>query len=377
MKPGFSAPEVRRYSRHLLLPDFGPAGQKRLKASRVLCIGAGGLGSPAALYLAAAGVGTLGVVDFDEVDESNLQRQVLHRSSDIGRLKTDSAKRHLTDLNPYIDVRPHQLRLDSSNALELFRSYDLVLDGSDAYATRYLINDAAVLAGVPCVSGSVYRFEGQVSVFGAKDGPCYRCAYPDPPPPGRVPTCGEGGVLGVVTGIVGSIQASEAVKVLAQVGEPLIGQMLMIDALDMSFRKLRVRKDPACAVCGTNPTVRELGDYDAFCGLTTTEVPTIDAEALFAKLRSGAVPQLIDVREPLEREINGIRGALGIPLGDLEARLAEIDLAKETVVICKVGDRSATAARELLKFGARNVMNLSGGVEAWLDEIDDDEQYRY
>ena len=377
MSSGFSSHEVRRYSRHLLLPEFGVKAQKKLKAASVLCIGAGGLGCPAALYLAAAGIGRLGIVDFDSVDESNLQRQVLHRSADVGRPKVESARQHLQELNPFVDVQTHELRLSSENALEVFRGYDLVLDGSDAYATRYLINDAAVLSGVPCVSGSVYRFEGQVSVFGAKEGPCYRCAYPEPPPPGLVLACGEGGVLGALTGMVGTIQATEAIKVLTDVGEPLVGQLLMIDGLDMSFRKLRLRKDPSCALCGDAPSIHGLIDYAAFCGITTTHVPSITAQALFARLKAGEAPQLLDVREPLEREINGIRSAVGISLSELESRFAELALDHEIIVICKVGDRSATAVRQLTRLGASKVLHLEGGVEAWLDEVDDDAAFRY
>ena len=371
-----SSPEVTRYSRHLLLPQFGLQGQKRLKQARVLCIGAGGLGSPAALYLAAAGVGTLGIVDFDDVDISNLQRQVIHRTADVGTPKTDSAARQLKALNPEIAVRTHALRLSSLNALELFAQYDLVLDGSDTYATRYLINDAAILTRVPLVSASVFRFEGQVSVFGVPGGPCYRCLYPEPPPAHLSPSCGEGGVLGAVTGVVGTIQATEVIKVLAGIGEPLVGRLLLFDALEMQFRELKFRRDPECAVCSERPTVTTLGDYEAFCGVTPLVVPLITPAELFALLKVGQKLQLVDVREPLEREINGLRGALAIPMGELESRLLELDPQLDTVMICKVGDRSASAVKVAQRLGLSRVRNLEGGIEAWLDEVDDD-QFRY
>jgi len=374
--PPLSPLEVQRYSRHLLLPQFGLQAQKRLKAARVLCIGAGGLGSPAALYLAAAGVGTLGIVDFDEVDLSNLQRQVLHRTDDVGTPKTESAARALRALNPEVTVRTHSLRLSSANALELFAQYDLVLDGSDSFATRYLVNDAAVLSGVPFVSASVFRFEGQVSVFGVAGAPCYRCLYPEPPPAHLSPSCGEGGVLGAVTGVIGTLQATEAIKVVTGTGEPLVGRLLVFDALEMRFRELRFQRDADCAACSERKTIAALGDYEDFCGVKPPVVPLISPSQLAAKLKAGEKVQLVDVREPLEREINGIRESLAIPLGELEARLSELDPQLETVMICKVGDRSASAVRLAQRFGLTRVSNLEGGLEAWLDEVDDD-QFRY
>lgn len=374
--PLLAPSEVRRYSRHLLLPEFGLRAQKRLKQSRVLCIGAGGLGSPAAMYLAAAGVGTLGIVDFDTVDVSNLQRQILHRTQDVGRSKTESALEHLRALNPEIDVRAHELRLSAQNALALFEQYDLVLDGSDTYATRYLVNDAAILAKVPLVSASVFRFEGQVSVFGCAEGPCYRCLYPEPPPPQLTLSCGEGGVLGAVTGVVGTLQATEAIKVLTETGEPLVGRLLLFDALEMSFRELSFKRDPTCAVCGDAPTVDRLIDYEAFCGLRPADdVPELSPAQVLERLRHGPPLQLVDVREPLERDLNGLRGALAIPLGTLEARFGELDLRLETVFFCRVGERSATAVRLARRLGLSRGLNLAGGIEAWFDELDGDDAF--
>lgn len=359
-----SPDEVRRYSRHLMLPDFGARGQKQLKASRVLVVGAGGLGSPALLYLAAAGVGTLGVVDFDVVDESNLQRQVLHGTPDVGRPKVESAREHLSALNPHVTVREHRERLSRDNALVLFAQYDVVLDGTDTFATRYLINDACVLTGKPDVSASVFRFEGQVSVFGAKGGPCYRCLYPEPPPPGLVPSCGEGGVLGVVPGVVGTLQATECLKVLTGLGEPLVGRLLSFDALEMRFQQFKVKRRADCPVCGDAPTIRELQDYEAFCGLTLPEVPALTAAEVRAR---GQAVRLLDVREPGEREIAALEGALTIPLGQLEERFHELPMDVDLVVFCRVGERSARAVALLRRLGLSRTFNLAGGLERWDD----------
>lgn len=367
----FSADEIRRYSRHLILPEFGARGQKRLKAARVLVVGAGGLGSPAAMYLAAAGVGTLGLVDFDVVDLSNLQRQVLHGTPDVGRPKLDSATERLRALNPEVTVVPHALRLSAENALGLFTQYDLVLDGTDNFATRYLINDACVLTGRPNVSASVFRFEGQVSVFGAKHGPCYRCLYPEPPPPGLAPSCGEGGVLGIVPGVVGTLQATEALKVVAGIGAPLIGRLLTFDALDMSFRQFKVKKDPRCPVCGLSPTLTALIDYEQFCGTRAPPPGTVrDVTPQWLVAHRTRV-QLVDVREPGEREINDISGSVCIPMGDLAARFNELSADQDIVVYCKVGERSARAVEYLLTVGFERVFNLAGGIERWADEVDE------
>lgn len=372
MSGPFSADEVRRYSRHLILPEFGARGQKKLKAARVLVVGAGGLGSPAAMYLAAAGVGTLGLVDFDVVDASNLQRQILHGTPDVGRPKVASATERLAALNPFVTVRPHEVKLSADNALALFREYDVVLDGTDSYATRYLINDASVLAGVPNVSASVFRFEGQVSVFGVKGGPCYRCLYPAPPPAGLVPSCGEGGVLGVVPGVVGTLQATEALKLVAGMGEPLVGRLLVFDALDMSFRTLKVRPSATCPVCGPAPTITTLEDSEASCGpRAPSAVPEVTPAWLAARLQQPAPLQVVDVREPGEREINLIPGSILIPLGDLKARHTELSADAELVVYCKVGERSARAVEWLVQVGFTRVFNLAGGIERWADEVDD------
>ncbi|MDP1828079.1 MAG: molybdopterin-synthase adenylyltransferase MoeB [Archangium sp.] len=371
MSGPFSADEIRRYSRHLILPEFGARGQKKLKAARVLVIGAGGLGSPAAMYLAAAGVGTLGLVDFDVVDLSNLQRQVLHGTPDVGRPKLDSATERLRALNPEVTVVPHALRLSAENALELFTQYDLVLDGTDNFATRYLINDACVLSGRPNVSASVFRFEGQVSVFGAKDGPCYRCLYPEPPPPGLAPSCGEGGVLGIVPGVVGTLQATEAIKVVAGLGQPLIGRLLTFDALEMSFRQFKVKKDPRCPVCGPSPTLTALIDYEQFCGTRAPPPGTVrDVTPQWLVAHRSSV-QLVDVREPGEREINEISGSVCIPMGDLASRFNELPADQDIVVYCKVGERSARAVEYLRTVGFQRVFNLEGGIERWVDEVDE------
>lgn len=374
MRAPFSPDEVRRYSRHLILPEFGARGQKALKAAKVLVVGAGGLGSPAAMYLAAAGVGTLGLVDFDVVDVSNLQRQILHGTPDVGRSKLDSARDRLAALNPLVALRLHPERLTRDNALALFAQYDVVLDGTDTYATRYLINDACVLTGKPNVSASVFRFEGQLSIFGAPGGPCYRCLYPEPPPAGLVPSCGEGGVLGVIPGVVGTLQATEAIKLLCGLGEPLVGRLLVFDALDMAFRTLKVRKSPDCALCGPSPSIRALQDYEAFCGTRAPPPGTVSdvtPQWLFDKLERGDVVHLVDVREPGEREINSLEGALPIPVADLKRRYTELPTDADVVVYCKVGERSARAVEFLQQVGFTRVFNLAGGIEAWREDIDD------
>lgn len=368
--------EVRRYSRHLIIPDVAMAGQKRLKNAKVLVVGAGGLGSPALMYLAAAGVGTLGIVDFDVVDESNLQRQVIHGQSDVGRSKAQSARDGVLEINPYVDVRLHEERLDSSNAMEIFADYDLIVDGTDNFATRYLVNDACVLLGKPYVWGSIYRFDGQASVFWAEHGPCYRCLYPEPPPPGMVPSCAEGGVLGVLCASIGSIQVTEALKVLTGVGDPLVGRLMIYDALEMSYREVSVRKDPECPVCGKNPTVTELIDYEAFCGAVSDEAAraaagsTITAGELKSMMDSGEDFLLIDVREPAEYEIVNIPGAVLIPKGELPARLAELPHHKPIVLHCKTGVRSAEALALLKGAGFTDARHVQGGVTAWAQQVD-------
>ena len=368
--------EVLRYSRHLILPDVGVDGQRKLKAGRILLIGAGGLGSPLALYLAAAGVGTLGLVDFDVVDVSNLQRQVLHGTKDIGRPKLESARERIRDVNPHVHVDTYETRLTSVNALDIIRDYDVVIDGTDNFATRYLTNDACVLLGKPNVYGSIFRFEGQASVFALEEGPCYRCLFPEPPPPGLVPSCAEGGVLGVLPGLVGTIQATEGIKLILGVGEPLVGRLLLIDALSMSFRTVRLRKDPNCPACGTHE-ITELIDYDQFCGVaaetttvTTNEIPEISPTELVERLRRGDAIDLIDVREPHELDIASIPNVRLIPLGALPEALPTLDSARETVVICRTGARSGRAVRQLQAAGFRRVWNLAGGIHRWADEVD-------
>jgi adenylyltransferase/sulfurtransferase len=369
--------EVLRYSRHLILPDVGIDGQRKLKAGRVLLIGAGGLGSPLALYLAAAGVGTLGLVDFDVVDVSNLQRQVLHGTKDIGRSKLESARDRIRDVNPHVHVEPYETRLTSENALDIIRDYDVVIDGTDNFATRYLTNDACVLLGKPNVYGSIFRFEGQASVFAVDDGPCYRCLFPEPPPPGLVPSCAEGGVLGVLPGLVGTIQATEGIKLILGVGEPLIGRLLLVDALTMQFRTVRLRKDPNCPACGTHE-IQELIDYDQFCGVSaesttttsTNEIPEITPAELAARIRRGDDLELIDVREPYELDIARIPDVQLIPLGNLPDALSSLDNTRETVVICRTGARSGRAVRQLQAAGFRRVWNLAGGIHRWADEVD-------
>jgi molybdopterin/thiamine biosynthesis adenylyltransferase/rhodanese-related sulfurtransferase len=368
--------EVLRYSRHLILPDVGMDGQRKLKAGRVLLIGAGGLGSPLALYLAAAGVGTLGLVDFDVVDVSNLQRQVLHGTKDIGRPKLDSARERIHDVNPHVHVEAYETRLTSENALDIIRDYDVVIDGTDNFATRYLTNDACVLLGKPNVYGSIFRFEGQASVFALEEGPCYRCLFPEPPPPGMVPSCAEGGVLGVLPGLVGTIQATEGIKLLLGVGEPLVGRLLLIDALTMRFRTVRLRKDPNCPACGTHE-ITELIDYDQFCGVgpeatvaNKNEIPEITPTELVERLRRGDDIELIDVREPHELNIASIPNVRLIPLGTLGDVLPTLDPARETVVLCRTGARSGRAVQQLRAAGFKRVWNLAGGIHRWADEID-------
>jgi adenylyltransferase/sulfurtransferase len=372
-----TAEEIRRYSRHLIMPEVGLQGQVKLQKASVLLIGAGGLGSPLALYLAAAGVGRIGIVDFDVVDESNLQRQIIHGTSKVGRPKLESARERLREVNPLVRVETHETRLTSENALDLFRGYDIVADGTDNFPTRYLVNDACVLTGKPNVYGSIFRFEGQASVFATKDGPCYRCLYPEPPPAGLVPSCAEGGVLGVLPGIVGSIQAAEVIKLILGVGEPLIGRLLLFDALAMSFRTLKTRKDPACPLCGPNPTIRKLIDYEAFCGL---EAEWVNAPAagelelspadLKRRIDRGEDLILLDVREPQEWEISRIGGATFIPLSRLPYALNELSTADEIVAYCRSGIRSRKALQLLHKSGFRKVRNLTGGINAWAESVD-------
>jgi len=376
--PSLTAMEIKRYSRHLILPEVGVDGQRKLKAAKVLCIGAGGLGSPVALYLAAAGVGTIGIVDFDVVDYSNLQRQILHGTSDVGRSKLDSARDKLVALNPEVKIELYDTALSSENALDLFRPYDVIVDGTDNFPTRYLVNDACVLLRKPNAYGSIFRFEGQASVFGLENGPCYRCLYPEPPPPGLVPSCAEGGVLGVLPGLVGVIQATEALKLILGVGEPLIGRFLIVDALRMKFRELKLRKDPDCPVCGTHPTVTELIDYEQFCGVAPApsdarqpgdNTREISAVELKARLDRSDRLVVLDVREPQEYQINRIDGSVLIPLGELGQRYGELDPSVEIVAQCKSGVRSAKAADFLREKGYR-VKNLKGGILDWIDKVD-------
>jgi len=375
--PQLTNDEIKRYSRHLIMPEVGMDGQRRLKAASVLCIGAGGLGSPVAMYLAAAGVGTLGLVDFDVVDFSNLQRQILHGTPDVGRTKLASAKDRLTAINPEITIRTHDMAISSDNALDLFAPYDIIVDGTDNFPTRYLVNDACVLLDKPNVYGSIFRFEGQASVFATKEGPCYRCLYPEPPPPGLVPSCAEGGVLGVLPGVVGCIQATEAIKLIIRAGEPLIGRFLIFDALRMKFRELKLRKDPDCPVCSAHPTVTHLIDYDQFCGIHPAAEPPpvnnatdITAVELKRRLDRGDRLTIVDVREPNEYQINRIAGSVLIPLGEIPKRYHELDPNEEIVAQCKVGGRSAKAAEFLRSVGFKRVLNLTGGIVDWIDKVD-------
>ena len=369
--------EILRYSRHLIMPEVTLEGQKKLKAARVLCVGTGGLGSPLALYLAAAGVGTLGLVDFDVVDYTNLQRQILHYTGDVGRLKLDSAIDKLTSINPFVEIKRFDTYLNSQNALDIFSGFDIIADGTDNFATRYLVNDACVLSGKPNVYASIFRFEGQASIFATEAGPCYRCLYPEPPPPGLVPSCAEGGVLGVLPGLLGVIQATEVIKLILGVGEPLIGRLVLVDALAMRFRELRVRKNPECPVCGANPTVKELIDYNQFCGIRGEEpestpgakILEIQPEELKRRLDAKEDIFVLDVREPHEYQIVNIKGHL-IPLGDLPTRIHELDSSREIVVHCKSGARSAKAVEFLRQSGFKRATNLAGGILAWADKID-------
>ena len=362
--------EVLRYSRHITLPEVGAEGQQRLKAARVLCIGAGGLGSPASLYLAAAGVGTIGLVDFDAVDASNLQRQILHGTKDIGRPKLASARDRLRDINPNVRVEAHETSFSEANALDLVKAYDVVLDGTDNFPTRYLVNDACVMAGRPNAYGSIFRFEGQASVFAARNGPCYRCLHPEPPPPGLIPSCAEGGVLGVLPGVIGTIQATETIKLLLGIGEPLIGRFLIYDALRMRFREVRLPKDPDCPVCGTNPTIRTLRTYEQFCAPAPSGNDDMTVTELKSRIDRGTAPTIVDVREPSEHQICRIPSAILIPLGDLPARAHELDPGAEIILHCKSGARSARATKLLRDRGFANARNLKGGILAWIDQVD-------
>jgi adenylyltransferase/sulfurtransferase len=376
--PELTTDDLTRYSRHLILPEVGEEGQRKLKAAKVLCIGTGGLGAPLTYYLAAAGIGTIGLVDFDVVDVSNLQRQIIHSTPDVGRLKIDSAAEKLKALNPFLNVVKYNTMLTSANAMEIFKDFDIVADGTDNFQTRYLVNDACVLSGnKPNVYGSIFRFEGQASVFATKDGPCYRCLYPEPPPPGLVPSCAEGGVLGILPGLVGVMQATEAIKLILGKGEPLIGRLLLVDALNMRFRELKLRKNPECPVCGTHPTVTKLIDYDQFCGIKPEVVnapmkngiPQITPEELKRRKDAGEDVFLLDVREPYEYKIANIDGYL-LPLGELPQRFSEVDRDRKIVVHCKMGGRSQQAAEFLKQAGYENVENLAGGITAWSDRVD-------
>jgi sulfur-carrier protein adenylyltransferase/sulfurtransferase len=375
--PELTREEVQRYSRHLIMPEVGVDGQRKLKAARVLCVGAGGLGAPAAMYLAAAGVGTLGLVDFDAVDASNLHRQVIYDTTDVGKRKLDAARDRLKAMNPSVKVVTHELALTSKNALDVLKDYDIILDGTDNFQTRYLVNDACVLLGKPNAYGSIFRFDGQASVFAVKGGPCYRCLYPEPPPPGLVPSCAEGGVLGVLPGVIGVIQATEAIKLILGSGQPLIGRLLLYDALQMRFRELKLRRDPECPICGDHPTIHALIDYDQFCGVVpaqaqpaSTGVPEVTVEQLKAKIDKGDDFFLLDVREPNEYQICRIAGSTLIPLGELAQRTGELDRNKEMIVHCKMGGRSAKAVSLLQERGFSRVSNLKGGILAWIDRID-------
>jgi molybdopterin/thiamine biosynthesis adenylyltransferase/rhodanese-related sulfurtransferase len=372
-----SVDEIRRYSRHLIIPDVGMDGQKRLKNAKVLVVGAGGLGSPALLYLAAAGVGTLGIVDFDTVDDSNLQRQIIHGVSDVGRPKAESAADSIREINPLVNVVIHNTALDVDNVKEIFSQYDLIVDGTDNFATRYMVNDAAVLLGKPYVWGSIYRFDGQASVFWEEHGPCYRCLYPEPPPPGMVPSCAEGGVLGVLCASIGSIQVNEAIKLITGIGEPLVGKLMVYDALEMEYRKIKVRKDPNCALCGENPTVTDLlEDYEDFCGAVSeeAEAATVDSTITARELKewqdAGKDVFLVDVREPAEWEIVRIPGAVLIPKGDLPSKLSELPQNKPVVMYCKTGVRSAETLALLKNAGFKDALHVQGGVTAWATQVD-------
>lgn len=371
---GLDRKELRRYSRHLIMPEVGLEGQRKLKAAQILIVGTGGLGSPAALYLAAAGIGRIGLVDFDDVEESNLQRQIIHGTKDVGRPKLHSARERILEINPNVDVVLHETAIDSSNALEIMQGYDVLIDGSDNFPTRYLTNDVCVLLGKPNVYGSVFRFDGQASVFYAEHGPCYRCLFPQPPPPGLVPSCAEGGVLGVLPGIIGTIQATEAMKLILGQGEPLIGRLLLYDALDMTFDELRLHKDPDCPVCGPKPTITELIDYEVFCGLDPAETPEaiweITPIELKSRLEQGERLCLVDVREPHEWDISHLEGALLIPQDELLARMNELNSTDEIVLYCRSGKRSSRALNLLRNAGFGRLKNLHGGINAWARTVD-------
>ncbi|MBI3251843.1 MAG: molybdopterin-synthase adenylyltransferase MoeB [Candidatus Omnitrophica bacterium] len=378
--------EILRYSRHLIMPEVGVEGQERLKAGRVLLIGTGGLGSPAALYLAAAGVGTLGLIDFDVVDFSNLQRQIIHSTGSVGKPKVESAKERLAQINPNVKVVVHNERLSKDNVMRVIRDFDIILDGTDNFQTRYLVNDACVFSKKPFVYGSIFRFDGQATVFYPGKGPCYRCLFAEPPPPGMVPSCAEGGVLGILPGVIGVIQGTEVVKLLLRKGEPLIGRLMLYDALKMNFREVKFRRNPKCPVCGDHPSIKELIDYDAFCGIGRGEenpspapgagktggagVPEISAEELKAKIDRKDKFVLVDVREPSEYQINRIPGSKLIPLGTLPEKVSELDSADEIVVHCHFGGRSAKAVELLQKIGFKKVKNLAGGIDAWSEAVD-------
>jgi len=375
--PELTTDDLARYSRHLILPEVGEEGQRKLKAARVLCVGTGGLGSPLALYLAAAGVGTLGLVDFDVVDSSNLQRQIIHSTADVGRKKLDSAAEKLKALNPHLNVVKHDTLLSSANALGILKDYDVIADGTDNFPTRYLVNDACVLLGKPNAYGSIFRFEGQASVFAAENGPCYRCLYPEPPPPGLVPSCAEGGVFGILPGLVGVIQATETIKLILGKGSPLIGRLLLVDALQMRFRELKLRKNPECPVCGDHPVITQLIDYQQFCGMAPAKeenavkngIPQMSATELKRRIDAGEDLLLLDVREPFEYQIANIGGKL-IPQNEVPQRLAEIGRDRPIVVHCKVGGRSQRIAEFLKQAGYPDVANLAGGILAWSDQVD-------
>ncbi len=376
--PSLSHEEILRYSRHLLIPEVGLEGQKKLKAASVLIVGMGGLGSPVAMYLAAAGVGRIGLVDYDVVDESNLQRQIIHGTSRLGQRKVLSARDRILDINPHIRVEIYDEPFTSANAMDIARDYDVIVDGTDNFPTRYLVNDLSVLLGKPYVYGSIFRFDGQVSVFDARRGPCYRCIFPEPPPPWSVPSCAEGGVLGVLPGTIGTLQATETIKLILGIGEPLIGKLLLYNALEMSFEVVQLRKNPRCKICGENPEITGLIDYEEFCGVpghdretvTLDERWEIGAKELAERLRNGERIRLIDVREPHELEISRIPGAQNIPLGDFASRMSELDSSEEIVLFCKSGTRSARALELLLSAGFRRVKHLKGGINAWAREVD-------
>ena len=376
--PELTPDDLSRYARHITLPEVGIEGQRKLKAARVLCVGTGGLGSPLAFYLAAAGIGTLGLVDFDVVDASNLQRQIIHSTRDIGRKKLDSAAEKLTAINPALNLVKHETMLSSANAIDILKDYDIVADGTDNFPTRYLVNDACVLLGKPNVYGSIFRFEGQASVFATEAGPCYRCLYPEPPPPGLVPSCAEGGVLGILPGLVGVIQATEAIKLILGIGEPLIGRLLLVDSLAMRFRELKLRKNPECPMCGPHRTITRLIDYQQFCGIAPATqqeialkngIPQLTARELKQRIDAGEDLLILDVREPFEYQIANLGGTL-IPQNDVPKRLAEIDRSREIVVHCKSGGRSQRIAEFLKQSGYGKVSNLAGGILSWADQID-------